>query len=350
MKYDYIIVGQGMAGSMLAWFLQRENKSVLIIDNSNPASASNVGAGIIHPVTGRRIVKTWMADDLVPFARHTYRELGNIFGEEFFQDLPVLELLSTVRELNDWQSRTESAEMHGYIDGQNKSELYEDVLKPFAGKIQVNQTGWVDMQKLVQVFREYFVNKAALLDEEFVQGELKLERSRVLYKHYEAAQIIFCEGYAAMQNPLWNHLPFLPAKGEIITIESQQLNLNHILSRSIFILPIGNNRYRVGSNYEWNDLSETPTEAARERILKQLEEIIDVPYKVIAHTAGIRPSVKDRRPFLGLHHHHKQAGISNGLGTKGALLAPFFANHFAGFLVHGNPLMKETDIAFRFPA
>jgi glycine/D-amino acid oxidase-like deaminating enzyme len=257
----------------------------------------------------------------------------------------VLELLSRARELNDWQARSEAEGMSAYIDTNNRNDLYNNLLKPFFGKIEIKNSGWLDMQKLISAFRNYYLERNSLRDESFEPDSLKLEEGKVFYKGMEADKIIFCEGYAARQNPLWSYLPFIPAKGEILTIEAPRLNLNHILVKSIFILPLGNGLFKVGSTYEWNELNETPTSAAKEKILKQLDEIINVPYKVIEHKAGIRPSVKDRRPFLGFHPRFPQAGIFNGLGTKGALLAPFFAHHFVEHLLHGKQLMKEVDIA-----
>jgi glycine oxidase len=345
MKVDYVIVGQGIAGSMLAWFLLKEKKSVLIIDKYNLSSSSNVAAGIIHPITGRRIVKTWMADELIPFAQESYSELENFFSEQFFYQVPVLELLSSTKEVNDWQSREESKEMKGYISSENKDDLYKTVLKPFVKKIQINHSGWLDMQKLVQSFRDYFFSEnKILLNEYFEHDNLKLTGEKVYYKNMQADKIIFCEGHAAMHNPLWKHLPFLPAKGEVLTIKAEGLNLQHILVKSIFILPLGNDLYKVGSTYEWNELNETPTEQAKDKILSQLRDIINVPFEVVEHKAGIRPSVKDRRPFIGFHKEYNQAAIFNGLGTKGALLAPFFANHLTQHLLHGKELLSEVDI------
>jgi glycine oxidase len=344
MKADYLIVGQGIAGSMLAWFLLKENKSVLVIDKYNSSSSSNVAAGIIHPITGRRIVKTWMADELIPFARKAYWELEAFFRQKFFHDLPILELLSTTKEVNDWNSRAESAELKRYISSENKDGQYNEVLKPFLKKIQINHSGWVDMQGLVIALRNFFSEKKILIEEVFEHAKLKLNNGRVQYKNIEADKIIFCEGYAAMHNPLWKHLPYLPAKGEILTIKSPFLKLENILVKSIFILPLGNDLYKVGSTYEWNELNEIPTAKAKQKILFQLDQIINVSYKVVDHKAGIRPSVKDRRPFLGFHHEHKQIGIFNGLGTKGALLAPFFAHHFSKHLLLETPLMQEVNV------
>ena len=75
--YDFIIVGQGIAGSLIAHFLLQHNKKILVIDKFNPNSASNIAAGVVNPITGRRMVKSWLIDDVLPFAKSTYRLLEN---------------------------------------------------------------------------------------------------------------------------------------------------------------------------------------------------------------------------------------------------------------------------------
>jgi glycine/D-amino acid oxidase-like deaminating enzyme len=347
MKVDYIIVGQGIAGSMLSWFLFKENKSFCIIDKYNASSASNVAAGIIHPITGRRIVKTWMADILLPFADKTYNELEIFFSEKFFYRVSVLELLCKTKEVNDWQSRAESAEMKEYISSENNDELYAAILKPFIKKIQINHSAWLDMQKLVTAFHKFFSANKMLINESFQHDDLKLKGNRVFYKGLEADKIIFCEGAAGRNNPFWKSLPFLPAKGEILTIKSKDLVIKHILASGIFILPLGNDLFKVGSTFEWNELNEIPTSNAREKILSRLEEIINVPYEVAGHTSAIRPTVKERRPFLGIHSAYNQVGIFNGLGTKGALLAPYFAKQMTDHLLYNGGLLAEVDVKFK---
>src|SRR5258708_3301733 len=109
--FDFIIAGQGIAGTLLAWFLEKHGKSFVIIDQFNPSSSSQVAGGIIHPITGRRIVKTWMADTLIPYAEAVYKEIENFFSLQIFYHLPVIELIDNVKEYNDWQARSESPEM-----------------------------------------------------------------------------------------------------------------------------------------------------------------------------------------------------------------------------------------------
>lgn len=340
---DYIVVGQGIAGSFLAWYLLKNGKTVVVIDSKNEASASMVAAGIIHPVTGRRIVKTWMADELLPFANDAYLEIETHFEEKILHPLGIVELLSAPKEYNDWMARSGEKELSGYIDNSDSVAIYEKYLQPFYRSITVNKSSWVDTNALLRTFRNYFLHLEILVEEKFKIDSINKKDTGILYQDISASRIIFCEGIDAMQNPFWLHLPFIPSKGEVLTIRAE-LNLAHILNRKIFILPLGNNLFRVGSTYSWNPIDNIPTAAGKEFLITQLKSILKIPFEIIEHKAAIRPTVKDRRPFLGLHPQHDQIGIFNGLGTKGCLLAPYFAHHFAGYLSGKNELMEEVNV------
>ena len=58
---DYLIVGMGLAGSALAYFLSKNGKKIALIDNNIDQTSSKIAAGLYNPITGRKMVKTWMA-------------------------------------------------------------------------------------------------------------------------------------------------------------------------------------------------------------------------------------------------------------------------------------------------
>lgn len=343
MQRDFIIVGQGIAGSLLAWFLRQQGKTVLLIDKFYGSSASRVAAGIMHPITGRRMVKTWMADELIPFARSTYRNLEQEFGMNFFHDIPIAEILNTAKEYNDWMSRSDEQDLSAYISTEGNQD-FGKYLNPFFKSILIHRSGWIDTSVMLDAFRKYFQSNGDLLDENFDHVELNTSSEKIRYQDCEASHIIFCEGVNAISNPFWKHLPFIPAKGEMITFRAE-MNCTSILNRKIFLLPVGDHMFKAGSTYSWNYKDDQPSPEGKDFLVGQLKSLLKIPFEVIAHTAGIRPSVKDRKPFLGLHPVHKRIGIFNGLGAKGCLLAPFFASHMAGYLAGKNELMKAVNVA-----
>ena len=134
-------------------------------------------------------------------------------------------------------------------------------------------------------------------------------------------------------------------KGEILTIHAPGLTEDFILNKKVFVLPVGNHRFKVGSTYDWEDLTEQPTELGKRSIVERLERLINVDYTTENHQAGIRPTMIDRRPVIGFHPVYKNLAVFNGLGTKGVMLAPYFAKEMLIKLTNKNySVHKEVDI------
>lgn len=342
--FDYLIVGQGIAGSILAYMLEKKGKRVFIVDKFSPNSSSQVAAGLVNPITGRRIVKTWMADEAIPFAKEFYSAFGKEFGEKLFHSIDTLEVTGSVHEWNEWTTRMNEQNMQNYFNEDAPNEVYRGKIRDFIKLVRITSSGWLDMPLFTRLIRNKWLEKNHLLDELFEADQLLLEENRILYKEIVAKQVIFCEGYKCLSNKFWETLPFLPAKGEIVVIESKDLPEDFMIMSGMFIIPIGNHQFRCGATYEWKFKDELPTESGKEKLIDMLSNNLKVEFKIIHHTAGVRPTVKDRRPIIGHHKKYKNVSIFNGLGTKGVLLSPYFANHFVEHLEDGSDLMKEVDV------
>jgi glycine/D-amino acid oxidase-like deaminating enzyme len=72
--------------------------------------------------------------------------------------------------------------------------------------------------------------------------------------------------------------------------------------------------------------------------------MLKMPFEVVDHLAAIRPTVRDRKPYLGSHTLHENIHIFNGLGAKGSSIGPYFASHFADWLNGETELDKEVNI------
>jgi len=108
---------------------------------------------------------------------------------------------------------------------------------------------------------------------------------------------------------------------------------------------MGEDRYLVGSTYEWTDKTNTPTPEAKSELLEKLERLISCEFEVIDQRAGIRPTVVDRRPLVGQHPSHNSIYVLNGLGTRGVMIAPKAAKVLYKHLEQGVALEKEISIA-----
>ena len=340
-KIDYLIVGQGIAGTLLSYFLIKKKKKILVVDEVNTASASSIAAGIFNPITGRRFVKTWMADDVFPFAEATYRELELFTGRKFYHKMNVIRSFGGQAELREWELKCNLPSYTSYLeDNLIKNCIYGNEF----GCVEIKNSGWLDLQIFMEAFRKRLIEENLILETELDSLDLVFKENAVMWKNLTFRKVIFCEGYKVLENPFFKHIPFTHAKGEILTIYSKKLKIKKIISKGIFILPLGNHFFKVGATYNWNDLDDNPTTNARNEIVEKLEKIIGNKYEIVSHRAGIRPTVVDRRPVLGLHPVFTNVGIFNGLGTKGVSLGPYFADHYAEFLGKKTHLIPEVDL------
>lgn len=344
-KTEYLIIGQGLAGTLLCHFLLSKNKSVILIDECRPTTSSRVAAGLFHPITGRRIVKTWMIETLYSFSSDFYFQQEKMLHTNFFFPKNIIELLSSAHEFNVWSERLADPGINQYLANLPEQSRYDGKLKAFFKMIALTGSGWMDIALYQEVSLHHFVGLGIHQSGKFKHELLKVADDGIYYDDILAEKIIFCEGSDALKNPLWNWLPFQPSKGEILTIACADLPEEYILLKGLFIIPLGNHRFRVGSTYSWDYTDEQPGKSGINELLTKLKEIIIVPFEVIDHKSAIRPTTKDRRPFIGNHPKMKNVYIFNGLGTKGVLLGPYFANEFANHLVDGTKVHGEVDIS-----
>ena len=338
---DYIIVGQGIAGSMVAHYLLKQHKTILVIDKFNPNSASNIAAGVVNPVTGRYMVKTWMIDDILPFAKKIYRELEQQLNASFFYEQDIYKLFSSDEVVDIWNKKKIKVEYQDYL-GEIVYMEDDTVKAPFGAGI-IKQCCWLDVPKFIKYFRNFLKENNNIEEEEFDITQLEMTNV-IRYKNTIADKIIFCEGYSAYKNPFFKFIPFSLAKGEHFIIHSENLKTDKLISKNIFIIPKGNNLYNVGATFIWNDVSEKVTEEGRAEIQEKLSKIINTEYSIVEEKAGIRPTIKDRRPVLGCHPYLKNVYIFNGMGTKGVSIAPYFANYFVDYLHENFDISDEVAV------
>jgi glycine/D-amino acid oxidase-like deaminating enzyme len=342
-QLDYIIVGQGIAGSMVAHFLLQKGKKILVIDQYNPTSSSNIAAGVVNPVTGRKMVKTWMIDDLLPFAKKTYSALEKQLQVSFFYENDIYKIFSSAEDIENWNLKKTETAYHDYLgDIVAASEINPHIKAPFGAGI-IKQCCWMDVPVFTKAYRAFLLQHQQLIEEAFDFSELSIT-DEIHYKGYSAQNIIFCEGFKAYKNPLFSWIPFALAKGEQLLIQADELNLDKMLNRNIIIIPKGDNKYSVGSTFIWDDVEETVTEGGRTEILNKLNKVIDEPYQIVEEKAAIRPAMPDRRPVIGKHPKYKHVFIFNGMGTKGVSLSPYFANYFSDYLEQNFDIFKEISV------
>lgn len=342
---DYIIVGQGLAGSAAALQFLKNGRRILVIDNAEGNHSSRVAAGLFNPVTGRNFVKTWLADRLFPYLHRFYAEAERLTLENFFSPMPVYRPFLSVHEQNEWMGRSAERGMEAYVAAVETSTRFTDGVNDPHGGLLLRQAGYLDTSRYLDAVRRYIAAKGHLENGHFDQARLAIAGGGVHYGEYRAKGIIFCQGVGALLNKWFKNLPIRPLKGETITIKSRW-ETDVILNRGVYIVP-GSvpGEYKVGSTFKVNDNSPGISEEARRDMEMRLRGLISVPYEVIGQNWGVRPSTPDRRPVLGCHAEFEQLIIFNGLGTKGVSLAPYFSDTLYRWLEDHDSLEKEVDVS-----
>lgn len=342
MHFDIIIVGQGISGTFLAHYLHQSDLSCIVIDESKSNTASKAAAGIINPVTGRRIVKTWMIDELVSFAQDAYQQIGNEININCISQKKIIDFFPTPQMRNAFLQRLEEDEEYLKLpDDENK---WRENFNYDFGYGEIDPVYLVDVTGLLSSFRKKLIGKELLIEEHFEIDKLVLSENKIHYKDIIADKIIFCDGIESFQNPYFKNLPFAPNKGEALIVEINNMPDNYIFKKGINIVPLKNNLCWVGSSYEWEFENDKPNKLFRERTELVLLEWLKPFFRIVDHLASVRPATLERRPFVGFHPLYKNVGILNGMGTKGCSLAPYFANQLAQNIIHQLPIQREANI------
>ena len=342
-KIDFIIVGQGLAGSILALELLKRNKTVLVIDNANMSQSSRVAAGIYNPIVFKRLTQSWMADKTLPAMFEFFEDVEKPFGVKLIHQTKMARVFASEQEEVLWKKKAVN-ELSEFIAAEIHPAKNEyEFLKSDYGF--VTEAGFVDVPKFLEHTKEYLIQTNSYLNETFNYNYAIIGEDKIQYKNTTCDKLIFCEGHLAIQNPFFQNLKFKPAKGEVLTIYCEELKTNSIINKDFFILPLPEAHcFKVGATYNWLDLTDNISEEAKNTLVEKINSVVQFPYKIISQQAGVRPATIDRRPIIGMHPSHKNIGVFNGFGTKAVMLAPYFAKHFCNFMFLNQELFLDVDV------
>ena len=342
MQIDYIIVGVGIAGISFCEQLRAHGKSFVVYDDASQKS-STVAGGLYNPVVLKRFTLVWKSTEQLNLALKLYKGIENRLNIKLDYKMPVYRKFASLEEQNDWFTASDKPLLSRYLSPKviRNENKYIDAIYGFG---EVLETGRIDVKTMIDAYKANLLANNLLFEEPFNYEAVQIKENMVSYKHIKAKHVVFAEGFGVKKNPFFNNLPLVPAKGELLTIYAPELKIDFVLKAGVFLIPLGNDLYIVGATYQWKNLNNETTSKAKEELLTKLKKLINCHFEIVNQVAGIRPTVKDRRPLVGRHKTLKNFLILNGLGTRGVMIGPYVAKQLFDFIEYNLPLHSDINI------
>ncbi len=323
--YDIAIIGQGIAGSFMAYHCIKHHIPFVVIDDFKENSSSRVAAGLFNPISFKRISKVQRADEYFTFLHTFYPELEQYAGEKFFFPVGLRKFFSSEFEQNEWIYKSDALKEYIILD---HNHTY-----PNTG--MVAKSGYVNTRNMLNAVKNILIQKGVLLQHSLKHENISIDtfgfRINLGNSEIKTKKIIFCEGYQVINNPFFkDFIKMAPTKGELIDVYAELPKIiDCVLHKNGFIVPMGNNLYKVGTTYDRNDLSDEPSLQGKQILMDVFEGFdFDVSYKIIHHEASVRPTTMNRLPVCLEHPSIKNMHMINGLGSRGVSIAPLLIHEY----------------------
>ncbi|MEC5125912.1 FAD-dependent oxidoreductase [Verrucomicrobiales bacterium BCK34] len=344
MKVDAIIVGQGLAGSLMAWQLLRGNLRVLVVDRDEAVTSSKVAAGLLTPLTGSRFNLSEAVIERLNYALNFYWELENDHDAKFFHHQTIARLFRNPGEKKAWEDRLRKdpaklEEFHSPLGA------LHDSINATEGGFEMKRGGWLDVPQFLEVTRQHLLERISYAIGDLSADDVSITDTGVRWKNVEASKIIFCEGWMGNQNRFFDWITMHPALGEILDLKIPSLESeNRIINSGGWMIPRGDGIFRAGSTYQHDFDRIEPSDEGEAEVMQKIRSITSAPIEVTGRKAAVRPIIKRSQVFMGVHPEHSNVAFLNGLGSKGVMNGPWYAARLAQHLFTNAPLPEEADL------
>ena len=345
---DYLIVGQGLAGSLLAHELIRRGQRVRVLDDGHRSSSSQVAAGLLNPLAGMRFNAHPRTAEWLPAMQACYRDLARELDlPPLLHHLPMRRLFRSPQQRRFYRRRREDPATAPWVgEAFDASAAPPGVRAPHGGFLQ-SQTGYVALPPLLAGMRRWLAAQDALRERPVATDAVRPGPDGVRLGDEQARHLVFCEGWKLRDNPWFGWLPLQPDQGEILRLRAPRPLSREILNGAHWLVPLAEGDYRFGATHEHHRLDGRPTPQGLDELRQGLAGLLtrSDDIEVVEHAAGVRPATADRNAFLGTHPEQPRLHLFNGFGARGALSIPWYARRMADYLLQGRPLPAEADLA-----
>lgn len=341
MQVPFLVVGQGICGTLVSWYLYQRGIDFLVMDAPVAPKASLVARGLINPVTGKRLADSWLYPTLLAEALDTYQAVGSLLGQSLLSETSLLQCHKDEEAVRLFAKK--AAQDNPYLDEANVP-YWEQWLRLDYGAGLITPCWLVQGKTLIASWRQHLQSTNRLLEQQFSPAECTLTGNGLKIGAIQADYVICCEGAMGAENPWFAALPWAIDKGEAAWVRIPDLPATHLYHCGLKIIPVADDIFWVGSSFEWEYPDLNPSETYRHTLRRTLNHWIKLPYQILDVQAAARPATVDRRPICGVHPLYPQVAMVGGTGTKGYLQAPYTAKCLIDHLLDGKDIPADISM------
>jgi len=337
---DVLIVGQGLAGSCLAWSLHWSGQRLMIIDRGERVTASRIAAGLITPLTGRRLARSPRYEESYQQASAFYQRIEAEQNLQLLTEKPAIRMFVNDEERRLFEQKFRNSDI-------DVAAMTDEHGKVFG--VEMRHAARLNVRRFLDQTRSYFSSLGQYLQADLnpdADIEVANDRVSVASLNVRSSAVVFCQGWQPSTNHWFPETPDGPAKGEILRVKLANYAEDKVVHQGVWVVPDSSEDQvgicLVGATYDRDQLNQEPTVSGRHELLSGLKQITDAIPEVIEHVAAVRAGTRRRKPILGQHSEHDRVFVLNGLGSRGALLAPVAADVLKNMLL-GDPVRKELQ-------
>lgn len=334
-----LIIGQGIAGSCLAWELKRRGADFTIADRPIAETASRVAAGLVNPLTGRAFRPGGGRRSVFPpFPLFTRKRNGNweVHGG---RRLPFS---------GSWKRRI------NLRYGRNARRPRSPALTPvpcFRGRstgrakdraAYTRGSGVLHVETMVNAMRRFFSEEGRFVEAEVAPGDIQPGADGFFHWCGDSfSHIVWCTGWEAGMHPDMapegQAIQGNDSGSELKDLEWHAgiLHFGHWLVHNGFF-------WRFGATYAWAwDAPGVPEAPAVQELMLDMVKRYSGEMNVIRARAAVRPIIRRSQPVAGPIPGLERQFVFSGLGSKGVTTSPWTAAQLAEHLVHGAVLPPD---------
>ena len=322
---DFLIIGQGIAGTLLSYELMNSGKKVLVMDNADPHKSSLVAGAVLNPMAGKHWSPSPQASTFLPKAIETYRQIEKLLDFSVLDKTELLVFHESEEKRHHFEHQQK--EHPSYFKNDNSSD--HPFFNADFGCGVIRGLHKVDALTLLHQWQYHLQKSGSFMEGEFDFNDLEIMQDQIRYQDIIASKIVFCTGAAAMLSPYFSCLPFTKNRGEALIVSIPGLPTDTIYHKQLRLIPRNDDLFWCGSNYTWDFENLLPNEAWKANAIKDLEQWLNISFEVKDHIVAQRPTTAGQVPIVSIHPQYKNVAILNGLGTRGFSAGPYWASELA---------------------